>query len=76
MSEDAPVVGMGDAYIVAETDAGHGITCVVTATNSYGSVPAPPSNAVAVPNGATRGAREAPAEPVHRPGQAPTTRPR
>jgi hypothetical protein len=54
-SNAAAVGGTGDTYTVAESDVGHSITCVVTATNAAGSTTAPPSNAVAV-NGASRGA--------------------
>lgn len=44
---DAADVGTGAAsYVVADTDVGHSITCVVTATNAAGSTTAPPSNAV------------------------------
>jgi hypothetical protein len=55
-SDATAVGGAGDTYTVAESDVGHSITCVVTATNAAGSTTAPPSNAVVV-NGATRGAR-------------------
>jgi len=53
-SNTAAVGGTGDTYTVAESDAGHGITCVVTATNAGGSTHAPPSNAVHVEGGAGR----------------------
>jgi hypothetical protein len=36
-------------YVVAATDAGKQIVCVVTATNAHGSTAAPPSNAVSIP---------------------------
>lgn len=55
-SNTAAVGGTGDTYTVAESDAGHSITCVVTATNAAGSTTAPPSNAVHVDGGASRGA--------------------
>lgn len=42
----------GPQYVIAATDAGKDITCMVTATNVWGSTQAPPSNAVAV-NGST-----------------------
>jgi hypothetical protein len=42
------LVGSADAYVVAATDVGHGVCCVVTATNAAGSTEAPPSNAVSV----------------------------
>lgn len=48
-SDGAPNTAIGDTYIVAPGDAGHSITCVVTATNAHGSTAAPPSNAVAIP---------------------------
>jgi hypothetical protein len=56
-SNTAAVGGTGDTYTVAESDAGHSITCTVTATNAAGSTTAPPSNAVHVDGGASRGAR-------------------
>jgi hypothetical protein len=43
------VGGNGPAYSIQAADAGHSITCVVTATNMGGSTAAPPSNAIAVP---------------------------
>jgi len=47
---DADLVGLGgNTYVVADTDAGKSITCVVTATNVSGSTAAPPSNALAIP---------------------------
>jgi hypothetical protein len=42
------VTGTGNSYLVADEDAGHSITCVVTATNDKGSTEAPPSNPVLV----------------------------
>ena len=50
---DETVVGAGSMYVVQPTDAGHSITCVLTATNNYGSTEAEPSNATAVANGGT-----------------------
>jgi hypothetical protein len=47
-------LGVGDNYVVKEDDAGHSITCVVTATNAAGSTEAPPSNAVAINGGGDR----------------------
>jgi len=47
-SDGADVAGSGNSYVVAASDAGHSITCVVTATNAAGSTAAPPSNAIAV----------------------------
>lgn len=47
-SDGTPNSATGDTYAVVPGDAGHSITCVVTATNSAGSTDAPPSNAVAV----------------------------
>jgi hypothetical protein len=41
-------IGTGDTYRIVAADAGHSITCVVTATNAAGSTEAPPSNAVVV----------------------------
>lgn len=43
------VTALGDNtanYVVAESDVGTSITCIVTATNAMGSTMAPPSNAV------------------------------
>jgi hypothetical protein len=39
----------GADYTIPPTDAGHQITCVVTATNARGSTTAPPSNPVPIP---------------------------
>jgi len=48
--DDTVDVGSGASdYTIVAGDAGHSLTCVVTATNSAGSTTAPPSNAVAVP---------------------------
>lgn len=48
-SDGATDLGTSSAdYVVAATDAGHSITCVVTATNALGSTVAPPSNAVSI----------------------------
>jgi uncharacterized membrane protein len=46
--------GTGNSYVVAESDAGSTITCVVTATNGAGSTVAPPSNPVVIAGGAAR----------------------
>jgi hypothetical protein len=43
-------------YTVDALDAGGSITCVVTATNAYGSTEAPPSNAIAVAGAALESA--------------------
>jgi hypothetical protein len=43
------------SYVIAEGDAGHSLTCVVTATNARGATAAPPSNAVLI-TGANGGA--------------------
>jgi hypothetical protein len=48
-SDGAADLGTGDTYVVAASDSGHSITCIVTATNDLGSTEAPPSNAVAIP---------------------------
>jgi hypothetical protein len=55
-------IGSGASYVVSEADAGHSITCVVTASNAIGSTVAPPSNAVAIP--ASRRAESAGAGPA------------
>jgi hypothetical protein len=47
-SDGTTDLGTGDTYVVAATDSGHSITCLVTATNALGSTAAPPSNAVAI----------------------------
>jgi hypothetical protein len=50
-------------YTVDALDAGGSISCVVTATNSYGSTEAPPSNAITVAGAAAESAgRSAPRE--------------
>jgi hypothetical protein len=41
-------LGTENVYAVQESDVGHSITCVVTASNALGSTTAPPSNAVTV----------------------------
>jgi hypothetical protein len=47
-SDDTMALGEGDSYVVAATDVGHKITCIVTASNSAGSTEAPPSNEIQV----------------------------
>ena len=47
-SDGAPNAAVGPTYSIVPGDAGHSITCVVTATNELGSTAAPPSNAVVV----------------------------
>jgi hypothetical protein len=49
MSDGTVEVGTGADYVVADTDVGHSLTCVVTATNVLGEGTAPPSNAIVVP---------------------------
>jgi hypothetical protein len=49
MRDGASTSATGADYIVVAGDAGHSLTCVVTATNAAGSTAAPPSNAVSVP---------------------------
>jgi hypothetical protein len=46
---EQPGSGPTNTYNVTADDAGHSITCVVTATNVAGSTAAPPSNAVVIP---------------------------
>jgi hypothetical protein len=46
----------GPTYAIPPGDAGHSITCVVTATNMAGSTAAPPSNPVAIPAATTAAA--------------------
>lgn len=53
----------GQTYDVVAGDAGHAITCVVTATNNAGSTDSPPSNAVTISAEArTQSRREYPKE--------------
>src|SRR5580765_8026123 len=40
-SDGADVTGMNETYLVADTDAGKSITCIVTATNAAGATAAP-----------------------------------
>jgi hypothetical protein len=47
-SDGATHLGDGATYLIQASDVGHSITCVVTATNAFGSTDAPPSNAVMV----------------------------
>jgi len=47
-ADSANVSGTDNTYVVAAGDAGKSITCLVTATNSGGATPAPPSNAILV----------------------------
>jgi hypothetical protein len=47
-SDGATQVGNGATYLVLASDVGHAISCIVTATNDFGSTAAPPSNAIAV----------------------------
>jgi hypothetical protein len=42
------VGGASPSYVIVDADAGHSLTCIVTATNAAGSTQAPRSNAVAV----------------------------
>jgi hypothetical protein len=63
-SDGVAVVGYGTEYVVQQSDAGHTLTCVVTATNSAGATTAPPSNEIAIP------AMEAP--PVEPPPETQT----
>jgi hypothetical protein len=61
---DAANVGIdANTYLVNATDAGHSMTCVVSATNANGTGVAPPSNAVVIA-GASRSVPR-PAEPRH-----------
>lgn len=41
-------LGTGDTYLVADTDVGREVACVVTAANACGSSAAPPSNAITI----------------------------
>lgn len=44
------IEGSGNSYVTVAADAGHAISCVVTATNAAGSTEAPESNAIAIPD--------------------------
>lgn len=46
--DGSPNSAVGDTYNVAAGDAGHSITCVVTAANAIGATTAPASNPIAV----------------------------
>jgi hypothetical protein len=49
-NDGAPLAGAtATTYTVAESDAGHALACVVTATNPHGSTAAPASNAIDIP---------------------------
>ena len=41
--------GAAASYAIVAADAGHTLTCVVTATNAAGATTAPPSNGIAIP---------------------------
>jgi hypothetical protein len=58
MRDGTEQCGSGPSYVVTESDVGHSISCVVTATNAIGGTAAPPSNAVAI--AASRAARSDP----------------
>jgi hypothetical protein len=47
-SDGTTHVGDGASYLIVASDVGHSITCVVTASNPFGSTDAPHSNAVLV----------------------------
>jgi len=47
-NDGATDLGTGASYVVAATDSGHSVSCIVTATNALGSTAAPPSNAVSI----------------------------
>lgn len=47
-TDDVPNSAVGETYNIPPGDAGHSITCVVTASNAIGSTTAPPSNAIPV----------------------------
>jgi hypothetical protein len=49
---DTATVGTdSNTYVVADTDVGHNLSCVVTASNGGGAADSPPSNLVKVLNG-------------------------
>jgi hypothetical protein len=49
-------LGTDSSYQIVAGDAGHSLTCVVTATNARGSTAAPPSNAITVAGAAATAA--------------------
>jgi hypothetical protein len=51
LSDGTTPLGTGASYVVVAADAGHSITCTVTASNSLGTATSPPSNAVDVAGG-------------------------
>lgn len=57
-SDGTTDIGSGADYTVQASDAGHSLTCVVTATNALGSTEAPPSNAVVVAEAGVETAQE------------------
>ena len=57
--DGGPLTGSGNSYVVADGDAGHAITCVVTAQNAIGTTTAPPSNAVSIPASGGTGFQQA-----------------
>jgi hypothetical protein len=48
LRDNTPVISIDSKYTIVAADSGHGITCVVTATNIGGSTDSPPSNKVDV----------------------------
>ena len=66
-------VGSGPSYVTVEGDAGHSLSCVVTASNAIGSTVAPPSNEVEIAP-ASRRVEPAPAPASSAAGPAATTR--
>lgn len=80
---DAPAdLSAGSSYVVAMTDVGHTICCVVTATNPNGSTAAAPSNGIVAvnpdvmpePPGTEATSRAVPPPPLASPPRAPVTR--
>lgn len=66
-------VASGASYVVAGSDAGHSLSCVVTASNAIGSTVAPPSNEVEIAP-ASRRVEPAPAPASSAAGPAAATR--
>ena len=64
-----------ETYLLAAEDAGTTSTCIVTATNSLGSVAAPPSNSVAVLAQAKEAKKEEPKKEEHKKEEVKEHRP-
>jgi hypothetical protein len=54
--QSVQMLGTGPTHVITVDDQGCDIVCVVTATNGFGSITAPPSNVIAVPAAVEAGA--------------------